>query len=322
MRRKPLGNSGIDVSVVGLGTNSFGMKIDAATARAVVDAAFDVGIDHFDTAEMYAGGDGERILGEALRGRRDQAFVATKFGGVSMGRLDGTARGAPERVHRAVDGSLERLGFDYVDMLYYHFPDGVTPLAETLGAMQEVVEAGKARVIGCSNVNEAHLRELDEATRASGKPGIVAIQNQYSLLERDDDAEVLPLAQELKISLVPYFPLVSGLLTGKYHRGQPPPEGSRLAHPNYQRLQMTNQLMRDDRFDQVERLTQYAEERRHTILELAISALVSMPMVASVLTGATSAEQVRQNVAAAEWELDADELAAIPQIESLGLQMG
>ena len=312
MRYAPLGRSGIEVSVVSLGCNSFGMLIDEREARAVVDAAVESGINFFDTATSYGGGESERMLGNALRTRRDDAVVATKFGD-RLRDKSGAAHGAHDRVAEAADASLERLGFDHIDVLYYHMHDGVTPLAETLGAMQELVDAGKVRAIAVSNFDVQQLRE-------SAALGVTAVQNQYSLLERDDDADVLPLCRELDIAFVPYMPLASGLLTGKYTRGQPPPEGSRLER--FVNRGVGAELLGDDRFDVVERLEAFAAARGHTLRELAIAALAADPAIPSVLIGAKTPEQVRSNAAAADWELDEATRVAVPGATSLGMELG
>jgi aryl-alcohol dehydrogenase-like predicted oxidoreductase len=313
MELRRLGDSDLSVSRIGLGCNNFGRRVDLDRTRAVVDAALDTGINFLDTAESYGErkGDSERYLGEVLLGRRDEVVLATKFGG---GPVDGSSRGSADYIVEAVEGSLERLQTDWIDLYYYHAPDGVTPVAETLGALHELVEQGKVRSIGCSNFSASQLREADEVARSSGKSRFVALQNQYSLLERNADADVLPLCRELNVGFVPYFPLASGLLTGKYKRGEPPPVGARLSS-------WGGEMLTDETFDEVERLAAFAEERGHSLRELAISAVASTPGVASVLVGATSPEQVRAN-AAVTWEFTPDELDAIPRIESRGVHTG
>jgi aryl-alcohol dehydrogenase-like predicted oxidoreductase len=291
VERRPLGTSGIEVSVVGLGCNNFGNRLGLEATRRVVDAALDLGVNFLDTADIYGDlGGSERLLGEVLEGRRDRVVLATKFGH-DMG--DGkVARGSRRYMRRAVEASLERLRTDRIDLLYYHRPDGVTPLAETLGAMEELVREGKARALGGSNLDTEQLREV------GGR--IAALQNHYSLLERSDDAETIPLCRELSVSYVPYFPLASGLLTGKHRRGAIAP-GTRLE----------GREIEEAEFDRVEALERFAQKRGHTLLELAFAGLLSQDVIASVIAGATKPEQVRANVAAAEWRLSPADLAGI-----------
>jgi aryl-alcohol dehydrogenase-like predicted oxidoreductase len=292
-----LGGSGLRVSRVGLGCNNFGSRIDGDATRAVVEAALDAGVTFFDTAEVYGNrGGSERLLGEILSGRRDRVVIATKFGWEPD-----RGRGAPEVVRSAIEGSLERLRTDYVDLYYLHKPDPETPIAETLGALDELVRAGKARAIGCSNFSAEQLREADTVARELGTARFVAVQNEYNLLQRRDDAGVLPLCRELGLGYVPYFPLASGLLTGKYRRGEAAPEGTRLA----------GREIEEARFERVEALTCFAGERRLTIHELAIGALVSTPGIASVIAGATKPSQVRANVTAAARRLSSGDLQAL-----------
>jgi aryl-alcohol dehydrogenase-like predicted oxidoreductase len=287
-----LGRSELEVSRVGLGCNNFGRRLDRERTRRVVEAALDAGITFFDTAESYGDGDSERFLGAALGERRAEVVLATKFGW-APGDLPG---GSPERVRRAIEGSLERLGTDVIDLYYYHRPDGVTPLAETLGAMQELVAAGKVRGLGLSNVDVGLLEEA-----AATGVEVVAVQNRYSLVHRDDEAGVLPFCREHELGYVPYFPLESGVLTGKYRRGEPAPEGSRLAGGS----------VRDEQFDEVERLEARAEALGSSLLELAIGGLASIEGIASVIAGATTPEQVRANAAAGSWRPSAAELESL-----------
>ena len=279
-----------ELSRVGLGTNNFGRRLDLDRSRAVIDAALAAGVTHIDTAFTYGGGDSERFIGVSLAGRRERAVVATKFG---WGEERG---GAPERVRSSLDTSLERLAMDSVDILYYHRPDGVTPIPETVGAMKELVDAGKVRWLGVSNFSAEQLRE------AVATAPIAVLQNQYSLLERGAEVDLLPLCVELGVGFVPYFPLASGLLTGKYRRGEPAPAGSRL----------DGQSIDDESFDRIEALEAFAAERGRTLHDLAISALASQPGVVSVIAGATTPDQVRENAAAADWVLTPDELASLP----------
>lgn len=303
MELVPLGDSGLRASRVGLGCNNFGGRLDLERTRAVVDAALDVGVTFFDTAEIYGnGGRSEQFLGEVLDGRRDQVVLATKFG---WGRERG-ADGSDKAVRDAIDGSLERLRTDYVDLYYQHEPDPATPIAETLGALDELVREGKVRAIGCSNFSAEQLAEADRVARELGTARFTVLQNEYSLLERGDDEDVLPLCRELGVSYIPYFPLASGLLTGKYRRGEPAPEGTRLE----------GREIADDRFERVEACTAFAEERGHSLHELAICALASTPGVGSIIAGATRPEQVRANAAAAAaaWQLSGDELDALAKL--------
>jgi aryl-alcohol dehydrogenase-like predicted oxidoreductase len=292
-----LGDSGLRVSRVGLGCNNFGGRIDLDATRAVVDAALDVGITFFDTAEIY-GNDGgsERFLGEILEGRRDRVVLATKFGWAQ-----GRGYGDAEYIRDAIEGSLVRLRTDYIDLYYLHKPDPDTPIAETLVALDELVSSSKVRAIGCSNFSAEQLAEADSVAREHGTARFTVLQNHYSLLERGDDEDVLPLCRELGIAYIPYFPLASGLLTGKYQRGAPAPEGTRLA----------GRAIEDERLARVEALARFAEQRGHSLLDLAISALASTSGIGSVIAGATKPEQVRANSAAASWRLEADDLDAI-----------
>jgi aryl-alcohol dehydrogenase-like predicted oxidoreductase len=288
-----LGSSDLRVSRVGLGCNNFGRRLDLEGTRAVVDAALEVGINFLDTADIYGGGDSERFLGEILAGRRDQVVLATKFG---MG--DG-ARGTRDYMRRALADSLERLRTDYVDLYYYHQPDDATPIAETVAAMAELVEEGTVRAIGVSNFS---VEQLEEAV---GAGPVAALQNRYSLLERGAEADVLPRCAELGVSFIPYFPLASGLLTGKYRRGEPAPPGTRLEGSD---------VLTDEAFDEIERLDEFATARGHSLLELAIAGLASQPAVASVIAGATKPDQVRANAAAADWELGEDDLSELSEL--------
>jgi aryl-alcohol dehydrogenase-like predicted oxidoreductase len=295
-----LGDSGLTVSRVGLGCNNFGSRIDRDATAAVVDAALDAGVTFFDTAAVYGnGGDSERFLGELLEGRRERVVLATKFGwGGESG--DGTAQTA----RSSLGESLERLRTDYVDLYYLHKPDPSTPIAETLGALDELVRDGRVRAIGCSNFTAEQLAEADRTARELGTARFTVLQNHYNLLRRDDDADVLPLCLELGVAYVPYFPLASGLLTGKYRRGEPAPAGTRLE----------GREIDEARFDRVAALTAFAEERGHSLHELAMSALASTPGIGSIISGATRPEQVRSNATAASWRLTDDELATLSEI--------
>ena len=302
MRTRRLGSEGPEVSVVGLGCNNFGGRVDLEGTRAVVDAALDSGITLLDTADIYGNkGGSESFLGEVLEGRRDTVVIATKFGG-DMG--DGTqARGSREYIHKAVDASLQRLRTDRIDLYQYHTPDKVTPLAETFGALDELVHAGKVRYVGHSNLSAAQVEEVDALAREHGWARPVSAQNRYSLLHRDPEDDLLPVCERLGLGFLPYFPLASGLLTGKYRRGQPRPEGARLA--------TRDEVFTDQAFDRVEALEAYAEERNVTLLDVAIGGLLAQPAVASVISGATRPEQVRANAAAGAWQPSAEDVAAL-----------
>jgi aryl-alcohol dehydrogenase-like predicted oxidoreductase len=294
-----VGSSDLQVSVVGLGCNNFGRRVDLAGTRQIVEAALEEGITFLDTADVYGDGESERFLGEILEGRRDEVVLATKFGWQAA---SGELRGSAPYARQALEASLERLRTDHVDLYYYHRPDGVTPFAETLGALDDLVGEGKVRHVGCSNLTADELREVSEIVERTGTH-VVAIQNELSLLQRSAETDVLPLCHEYGIGFVPYFPLASGLLTGKYRRGEEPPAGSRLeARP---------ERLTDETLGKVEELERFAGERGHTLLELAIGALSSTAGIASVIAGATSAEQVRANAAAGGWKLSEDELVAL-----------
>ena len=254
----------------------------------------------FDTADVYGDGESERFLGDILEGRRDEVVLATKFGWNSG---DGTPSATADHAKRAIGASLERLRTDHVDLYYYHRPDGVTPFEETLGALDELVREGKARFAGCSNLSAEQLRHVTGITEREGLTRMVALQNEYSLLQRSVEEAVLPLCREHQIGFVPYFPLASGLLTGKYRRGAEPPPGSRL--------EGRPERLTAETFGAVEALERFADERGRTLLELAIGSLASTPGVASVIAGATTPEQARANARAHAWQLSEDELGAL-----------
>jgi aryl-alcohol dehydrogenase-like predicted oxidoreductase len=300
MERRHIG--ALEVGVVGLGCNNFGMRIAADEAKAVVDAALEVGVDYVDTAESYGNGQSEEFLGAAVAGRRDQVLIATKWGG----RGGGEHPGSPAAVRAALEGSLTRLGTDHIDHYQLHRPDPGTPIADTLGVLAELRAEGKVREIGCSNFS---AEQLDEAATVATELGIApfaSVQNHYSLLTRDPERNgVLEACARDGVGFVPYFPLESGVLTGKYRAGEPPPVGTRLAAWG----DAASSFIEGDRLERVATLTEWAAERGHTILELAMSWLVANPQVATVISGATSPDQIRSNVAAADWTLTAEDLA-------------
>ena len=294
----------LEVSVVGLGCNNFGRRLDAAATARVVHAALDAGINFLDTADIYGGTRSEEYLGRALAGRRDQVVLATKFGMA----VDEQRQGArPEYVRRALEDSLRRLETEYIDLYQLHQPDPAVPIADTLGALDELVKAGKVREIGCSNFSAEQLREA--AAARAGAARFVCVQNEYSLLHREPEREVLAECERQGLAFLPYFPLASGLLTGKYRRGRAVPEGTRLAAGG-----RYGDLLSERNLALVEELMEFAAARRHTLLELAFSWLLSRPAVASVIAGATSPEQVALNARAAGWRLTPAELAEIDAI--------
>jgi aryl-alcohol dehydrogenase-like predicted oxidoreductase len=293
----------IEVSSVGLGCNNFGARIDEAASQAVVHAALDAGITFFDTADIYADGMSEEILGRALGARRADVAIATKFGN-SRGGPD---RGAhPTYIRRAVEASLRRLGTDVIDLYQLHTPDPLVPIADTLGALDELVKAGKVREIGCSQFSVQQMR----AARVAVKPGaarFVSVQNEYSVLRREPEHGVLQECEQEGLAFLPYFPLASGLLTGKYRKGKGVPEGSRIADWFEGKISPAD-------LDRIEALIGFAESRGHTILELAFSWLLAHRVVASVIAGATTPQQVRANVAAQQWKLSMQDMAEIDRL--------
>jgi aryl-alcohol dehydrogenase-like predicted oxidoreductase len=290
---RSLGDDGPEVSVIGLGCNNFGRRVDLDGTRAVVDAALEAGITFFDTADIYGSphGRSEEFLGEVLQGRRDQVVLATKFG---MNMDDGRGpRGSRDYILQAVEASLRRLRTEVIDYYWYHQPDGVTPIAETLEALDGLVRAGTVRAIGASNFSAQQIEEADAVARERGFARFTSIQNQYSLLDRDPEREVLPTCERLGLGFVPFFPLASGLLTGKYRRDEPAPAGTRLAD--------RAQIATNEQFDVVDALARFAAEHGVTMIDVAIGALLARRPVSTVIAGATKPEQVRANAAAAGW---------------------
>lgn len=295
----------LDVSVVGLGCNNFGWRIDADASAVVVKAALDAGVNFFDTADVYGEGRSEEYLGRALAGRRREAVIATKFGS----RMDERRYGArPEYIRQAVEDSLRRLRTDRIDLYQLHRPDPQTPIQDTLGALDELVRAGKVREIGCSNFTVSQLREADQAAARMGTARMVSVQNEYSLLQREPEAGVLAYCVQHGIAFLPYFPLANGLLTGKYRLGEPLPQGSRGSD------KFGPHVFTERNLQIVESLTGFAEARGRTLLELAISWLATRPAVASVIAGAKSPEQIRANAAAASWQLSEADTVEIDRI--------
>jgi aryl-alcohol dehydrogenase-like predicted oxidoreductase len=304
MRYRTLGTSGLLVSTVGLGCNNFGGRLDLDGTKAVVDAAFDAGITLLDTADIYGNrGGSESLLGEVLKGRRDEVVLATKFGN-DMGTGPGVARGSRRYIRQAVEASLRRLQTEYIDLYQQHTPDPVTPIGETLAALEELVDEGKIRYLGSSNFTGWQIADADWTARDARRERMISAQNNYSLLNRDIEAEVLPACERFGVGMLPFFPLASGLLTGKYRRDQDMPAGTRLA----------GRPIDEATYDTIERLAAFADQRGHTLLELAFAGLLAQPAVSSVIAGAMSPAQVSANVAAGEWELDEDDRAALAAV--------
>jgi aryl-alcohol dehydrogenase-like predicted oxidoreductase len=299
VKTRSLGAEGPEVSVVGLGTNNFGGRIDYEQSKAVVDEAIEQGITLFDTADIYSQGTSEEVIGRALEGRRDAVFVATKFG-KPMDANPSESRGSRDYIRWAVEESLRRLRTDVIDVYQMHEPDSSTPVEETLGALDELVREGKVRFIGSSNYSPAQVEEADTIARDRGLTRFVAAQNELSLVKREAEDELLPLCDSLGIGVLPYFPLASGLLTGKHAIREVPTEG-RLAGRD----------IPAERWAQVEELQRYADERGITLLDVAIGGLLAMPAVTSVIAGATKPEQVRANVKAGSWEPKQNDVAVL-----------
>lgn len=310
MTYRPLGDSGLMVSAVGIGCNAFGRRVDEEGVRDILDAAQDVGVTLLDTADTY-GGDGasEQLLGAALQGRRENFVVATKFG-MDTGGLNGAdhgVRGSRRYVRRAVEGSLRRLRTDHIDLYQLHRPDDVTPIEETLSVLTDLVQEGKIGYIGCSNFAGWQIADADWTARTAGLERFVSVQNRYSLLDRTIEDEVVPAAETFGLGVLPFFPLEYGLLTGKYRRGQQPPAGSRATSAPAPWLENAD-------WDRIEALEAYAADRDLTVLDVAVAGLAAQPAVASVISGATSGDQVRSNAAALRWEPSAEDLAILDEI--------
>jgi aryl-alcohol dehydrogenase-like predicted oxidoreductase len=310
MRYRPLGRSGLLVSVVGLGCNNFGRRLNVEQTRSVVDAAIDAGVTLFDTAETYGGaGRSEELIGAVLADRRDQVVLATKFGsqGGDMGYGPAAgAKGSRSYVRRAVEQSLRRLRTDYIDLYQIHTPDPITPIEETLAALSELVQAGLVRYIGHSNFSAAQIATAAVTAHERGTVPFISAQNHWSLLERQAELEVVPTAIQFGLGVLPFFPLANGLLTGKVRRGAPPPAGSRLAG--------LADYITDQKLDKVEALASWADKHGRTLLEVAIGGLAAAPGCTSVIAGATSPEQVKANAAAGQWEPTRAELTEIDSI--------
>jgi aryl-alcohol dehydrogenase-like predicted oxidoreductase len=308
MSYRRLGESGLLVSVVGIGCNNFGRRVDAAGTRAVVDAAFDAGITFFDTADTYGdpAGTSEELLGAALAGRRDEAVLATKFGGGD--HPEWGARGGRRYIIRSVEASLRRLGTDHIDLYQLHRPDPLTPIEETLAALDDLVHAGKVRYIGNSQFAGWQIADAAWTARLGHLTPFVSAQNEYSLLRRETEAEVVPACERFGLGLIPFFPLYSGLLTGKYRRGQPAPPGTRMSTERYR------SWLERAPWDVVEALEKYAAERGLSMVDVAIGGLAAQPKVTSVIAGATTPSQVHSNANALSWQPSTADLEALDGI--------
>ncbi len=310
MEFRQLGNSGLTVSVVGLGCNNFGVRCDADQSEKVINAALDNGITFFDTADIYGGrGGSETILGNVLRHRRDQVILASKFG-MDMG-TPYKARGSRKYIRHAIEASLDRLQTDYLDLYQFHQPDPLTPIEETLDAMDELVKEGKVRYIGCSNFAGWQIAEAEMLSRITGTERFISAQNHYSLLEHQIEKEVIPACVKFGIGMLPYYPLASGLLTGKFRRGEEPPSGTRMAGRR-EEFERANWYV-------IEALSDLAKSVGGTLLDVAIAALAAKPSVSSVIAGATRPEQVEANVKAIELKLSEDDLSKVREITGAAL---
>ncbi len=310
METRNLGGSGLRVSAVGLGCNNFGQRSDLETSRKIIHKAIDLGITLFDTADIYAGrGGSENVLGQVLGDRRKDIVLATKYA-KSMAD-DGSKQGASRRyIMQAVEDSLRRLKTDYIDLYQQHDYDDLTPIDETLRALEDLIRHGKVRYIGCSNFPAWRVSEAQQIARQINTHAFVSCQDEYSLLVRDIEKDLLPMAQTYKLGLLPFFPLANGLLVGKYKRGEKPPADSRLGKVDYLR----ERYMNDRNLDIVQKLDAFAKQHGKTLLELAFSWLAARPQVSSVIAGASSPEQIEQNVKAIAWTLTPDDMATIDGI--------
>jgi aryl-alcohol dehydrogenase-like predicted oxidoreductase len=310
MKKRKIGS--LEVSVVGVGCNNFGSRIDESGTRDVVDTAIDTGINFFDTADMYGGGRSEELLGKVLGRRRSQVVIATKFANQMPGQGSGAR---PEYIRVAIDASLRRLGTDYIDLYQQHVPDPDVPIAETLGALNDLVRDGKVREIGCSNFTVAQLREAESASEEKRSARFASVQNEYSLLSREpEDEGVLAECARQGLAFLPYFPLKSGLLTGKYRKGAPIPQNTRVAKNDRYR-----QLLTEENLEKIEALNAFAESHHHSLLQLAFSWLLAHREVASVIAGASNGDQVRANATAPSWDLSAQDLSQIDELLRVGV---
>jgi aryl-alcohol dehydrogenase-like predicted oxidoreductase len=308
MLQRRFGTTDLHVSAVGLGCNNFSTRLDRDATRRVVHAALDAGVTLFDCADIYGNGGSETLLGEALGARRKDVVLVTKFGV----RVDASGRRADASrryIAEAIEASLKRLNTDWIDIYYIHRPDPKTPIEETLRALDELVRSGKVRHIGCSNFSGAQIAQAQRVAESNGLTRLATAQDQYNLLSREIEPDVLPAITAAKLALLPYFPLASGMLTGKYRAGRPVPQGTRLSNPRY-----SDRFLNDDNYRIVERLDAFCAARGRTLLQLAFGWLLAKPVVASVIAGASTPEQLLQNAGAVGWELTADEVAEVDRL--------
>jgi aryl-alcohol dehydrogenase-like predicted oxidoreductase len=303
-RRNIGGVGGLDVSLVGLGCNAFGKRVDENGTHAVMDAAIDAGIDFFDTAESYGNGNSEAYMGSGLKGKRDKVFLASKFGNTIV-HIEGKNRGSAENIRAALDKSLAKLRTDYIDLYQLHRPDYDTPIAETMSALEDLVTEGKIRYYGCSYFTGAEMQEAVDEARRSGLRGFVTAQNAWNVLQRDIEPDLVPVCEANGITVLPYYPIAKGLLTGKYQRGQSAPSGSRLAG---------EADLENADFDRLERLDAYARDHGHDLLTLAMSWLAAQPVTASIIAGGSKPEQMAANANAIQWKMTVENLREIDAV--------
>ena len=311
MQYRILGNTGVKVSVIGLGANNFGGRNDEPSSFRVLDQALDLGVNFIDTADVYNLGKSEQVIGNWIKGRRDRLVIATKFV-MAMDDYPNSRGASRYHIFNAVEDSLRRLNTDHIDLYQVHWPDPVTPIEQTLRALDDLVKQGKVRYFGSSNFSALQLSEALWTSRYFNLNSLVSEQCYYNLLKRGVEREVVPYAADKGLSIIPFFPLESGLLTGKYRRNEPIPEGTRMASGEFYQRSLT-----DENFEKVDKLSNFAQDRGHTVGELALAWLLANPAVCSVIAGASSPEQVVQNVEAANWDLSPDDLKGIDEIVPL-----
>jgi len=308
MEYRRIGSSGLKVTEIGLGGNNFGMRADEETSINIINDALEMGINFIDTAEMYSQGRSEELVGKAVKGKRSQVIIATKFGHhVSVGPSQ--QGGSRSYIMKAVDASLKRLNTDYIDLYYFHFPDTSTPVQETLRALDDLVRTGKVRYIGCSNFAAWQLCEALWTSKLNNLESFIVVQSKYNLLDRSVESELVPCCESYGVGLIPWGPLASGFLTGKYRRGLEVAEGMRLAKP----ISVYSDVLNDTNFDKLDKLEAFAKERGHSVGELAIAWLLFHPWLSSVIAGAMNREQLSTNIAAADWKLTAEDIAQLSE---------